>query len=138
MWALFEHPDIEAYTSSVLTYVTFYIDSVTSSRQVKTFCILFTVYTHDCVATRDTNTVIKLAADTTMVRLISNEGPDREEVQRLVARCSDNHLNLSTRNTKEIIIDFQKLRTTMTTGLSMNGEVVERVTNFKLLSLLFS
>lgn len=51
----------------------------------------------------------------TIVGLISsnNEAPYRKEVQRVVACSSDNHLNLNTRKTKEIIFDFWRLKTTL-------------------------
>ena len=35
----------------------------------------------------------------------SDEAPYREEIQALAAWCSDNHLNLNTKKTKEVIID---------------------------------
>ncbi len=98
---------------------------------------LYTLYTHDCTAIHSSNTLIKFADDTTIVGLISNndEATYREEVQTLVAWCSDNHLNLNTRKTKEIIIDFRKSKSTPHSGLSINGEEVERVTDFKFLGL---
>ncbi len=37
MWELFEHPDIELHTSSVLSYISFCIDNVTTRKQVKKF-----------------------------------------------------------------------------------------------------
>ena len=49
--------------------------------------------------------------------------------------CHDNRLTLNTRKTKEIIIDFQKSRTTLHSGLSINEEQLEWVMAFKLLGL---
>ncbi len=37
MWELFEHPHIELHTSSVLSYISFCIDNVTTRKQVKKF-----------------------------------------------------------------------------------------------------
>lgn len=98
--------------------------------------VLYTLYTHNCAAIHSSNTLIKFADDTTIAGLISNnsEAPYREVVQTLAVWCSDNHLNLNTRKTKEIIIDFWKSRTTPHSVLSINGEV-ERVTDFKFLGL---
>lgn len=47
--------------------------------------VLYTLYTHECVATHGSNTLIKFADDTTIVGLINNddEAPYREEVQAL-------------------------------------------------------
>ncbi|KAK0132238.1 RNA-directed DNA polymerase from mobile element jockey [Merluccius polli] len=102
--------------------------------------VLYTLYTHDCVATHSSNTLIKFADDTTVVGLINNEdeAPYREEVQALEGWCSDNHLNLNTKKTKELIIDFRKSRTTLHSGLSINGEEVERATSFRFLGLYIS
>uniref|UniRef100_A0A3P8WVL5 Peptidase M12B domain-containing protein n=1 Tax=Cynoglossus semilaevis TaxID=244447 RepID=A0A3P8WVL5_CYNSE len=99
--------------------------------------VLYTLYTHDCIATHASNSLIKFADDTTIVGLISNnnETPYRKEVQALAAWCSDNHLNLNTKKTKEIIIDFRKTGSTPHSGLSINGEEVEQVRNFKFLGL---
>ena len=88
------------------------------------------LYTHDCVAIHSSNTLIKFADNMT------DEAPYREVVQTLVTWCSHNHLNLNTRKIKEIIIDFRKLRTTLHSGLSINGEEVECVMeDFKFLGL---
>ncbi len=54
--------------------------------------LLFTLLTHDCTPTHNSNRFIKFADDTTVVGLISNrdETNYRSEVSRLAGWCSDN------------------------------------------------
>jgi hypothetical protein len=51
--------------------------------------ILYSLYTHHSVATHDSNSVIKLADETTVVGLITNNDQRayREEVRDLVVWC---------------------------------------------------
>lgn len=95
--------------------------------------VFYTLHTHECVATHGSKLII-FAADTTIVGSINNddEAPYREDVRALAAWCSDDHLNLTTKTTEELIINFWKTRTTPHSGLSINGEDVERVKTFKL------
>ena len=60
------------------------------------------MFTHDCVAKHDSNTIIKFADDTTVVGLISDndETAYREEVRELALWCKDNNLSLSVSKTK--------------------------------------
>ena len=47
--------------------------------------LLYSLYTHDCMAKHDSNTIIKFADDTTVIGLITenNETAYREEVRDL-------------------------------------------------------
>ena len=56
------------------------------------------------------------------------------EVQNLVSWCDSNCLQLNTKKTKEMVIDFGKLRHDPPT-LSINGEVVERVDSYSYLGV---
>ena len=49
----------------------------------------------------------------------------------LAAWCSDNQLNLKTGNTKEIVNDFWKSRSKLQSGLDINEEEEEQVTEFQ-------
>jgi hypothetical protein len=51
--------------------------------------LLYSLFTHDCMAKHDSNTIIKFADDTTMVGLITDnyETVYREEVRALVVLC---------------------------------------------------
>ncbi|MCJ8730373.1 hypothetical protein PDJAM_G00183670 [Pangasius djambal] len=67
--------------------------------------LLFTLLTHDCVATHSSNHFIKFADDTTVVGLNSknDESAYREEVQRLTDWCRANNLSLNVDKTKEMV-----------------------------------
>jgi len=63
------------------------------------------LYRHDCVATHDSNTILKLAEETTILGLITNDDETayREEVRDLATWCQGNNLSMS-----EMIVDFRK------------------------------
>lgn len=75
--------------------------------------LLFTLYTHDCSPTFNSNTFIKFADDTTTVGLISggDESAYRDEVERLLRWYGDNNLVLNTMKTKEIVVGYRRNRT---------------------------
>ncbi|KAI3367345.1 hypothetical protein L3Q82_026165, partial [Scortum barcoo] len=73
--------------------------------------LLYSLFTHDCVATHSSNTIIKFADDdTTVIGLITgdDETAYREEVRALTSWCQDNNLHLNVSKTKELIVDFRK------------------------------
>ena len=55
------------------------------------------MFTHDCTARHDSNTLIKFADDTTVVGLITDndETALREKVRDLAVWCQDNNLSLN-------------------------------------------
>jgi hypothetical protein len=59
--------------------------------------LLYSLFTHDCVATHFSNSIIKFSDDTTVVGLITNnnETAYREEVTALAEWCQENNLSLS-------------------------------------------
>ena len=71
---------------------------------------LYSLFTHDCVATHASNSIIKFAEDTTVVGQITNndETAYREEVRILAEWCQENNLSLNVNKTKELIVDFRK------------------------------
>ena len=75
--------------------------------------LLYFLFTHDCVAKHDSNTIIKFSDDTTVVGLITDndETAYREEVRDLAMWCQDNNLSLNVIKTKEMIVDYRKRRT---------------------------
>jgi hypothetical protein len=75
--------------------------------------LLYFLFTHDCTAKHDSNTIIQFADDTKVVGLITNnnETAYMEEVRDLTVWCKDNNLSLNVIKTKEIIVDYRKRRT---------------------------
>ncbi|KAI3372967.1 hypothetical protein L3Q82_023407, partial [Scortum barcoo] len=71
--------------------------------------LLYSLFTHDCVATHSSNTIVKFADDTTVIGLITgdDEAAYREEVRVLTSWCQDNNLQLNVSKTKELIVDFR-------------------------------
>ena len=98
--------------------------------------LLYSLITHDCMARHDSNTIIKIADDTTVVCLITDndETAYREEVRDLTVWCKDNSLSLSVIKTKEMIVDYRKRRTKHAPIL-IDRAVVEQVESFKSLGV---
>jgi hypothetical protein len=72
--------------------------------------LLYSLFTHDCMARHDSNTIIKFSDDTTVVGLITNsdETAYREEVRDLTMWCKDNNLSFNMIKTKNMIVDYRK------------------------------
>ena len=96
--------------------------------------LLYSLFTHDCLATHVSNSIIKFADDTTVVCLINNndETPYREEARALVGWCQENTLSLN--KTKELIVDFRKPQRE-NAPIYIAGAAVEKVESFKFLGL---
>jgi hypothetical protein len=63
--------------------------------------LLYSLYTHDCTARHDSNTIIKFANDTTVVGMITdNDETAYREVRELIVWCKDNNLSLNMIKTK--------------------------------------
>uniref|UniRef100_A0A8C8I2H8 Metalloproteinase inhibitor 2 n=1 Tax=Oncorhynchus tshawytscha TaxID=74940 RepID=A0A8C8I2H8_ONCTS len=99
--------------------------------------LLYSLFTHDCVAMHASNSIIKFADDTTVVGLITNndETAYREEVRALGVWCQENNLTLNVNKTKEMIVDFRKQQREHTPPIHIDGTVVERVASFKFLGI---
>ena len=98
--------------------------------------LLYSLFTHDCLARHDSNTIIKSADDTTVVGLITdnNETAYREEVRDLAGWCQNKNLSLKVTKTKEMIVDYRKRRTEHATIL-IDGAVMEQAESFKFLGV---
>lgn len=96
--------------------------------------LLYSVYTHFCRSHSNSVLLFKFADNTSVVGLITknNETVYCSEVEELVRWCENNNLILNISKTKELVVDFRKKATPLL-PLSINGEVVERVTSFKFL-----
>jgi hypothetical protein len=90
--------------------------------------LLYSLFTHDCVAMHAFNSIIKFAEDTTVVGLITNnkETAYREEVRAPRVWCQENNLTLNINKTKEMIVDFRKQKREHL-PIHINGTVVEKV-----------
>ena len=101
--------------------------------------LLFTLLTHDCTPSHNSNLFIKFADDTTVVGLISNKDETnyRNEVRRLAGWCTDNNLSLNVEKTKEIVVDFRRTHT-QHAPLTINGATVERVSSTKFLGVVIT
>ncbi len=99
--------------------------------------LLYSLYTHDCVSSHSSTSIVKFADDTVVLGLVSNndEAAYLDEVERLTSWCQDNCLSLNVSKTKELIVDFRKRQQRPYTPLMINGTPVERVSSFKYLGV---
>ena len=91
---------------------------------------LFSVYTSDCRSVDSSiskDHLFKYSDDKALLGFITENNHQiyETEVQNLVLWCDSNCLQLNTKKTKEMVIDFRKLQHDPPT-LSINGEVGER------------
>jgi hypothetical protein len=86
------------------------------------------------VATHTSNTIIKIADDTTVVGLITNndETAYREEVRALGVWCQENKLSVN--KTKEMIVDFKKQQREHP-PIHIEGAAVEKLERFMFLGV---
>ncbi len=98
--------------------------------------LLYSLYTHDCVSSHSSTSIVKCADDTVVLGLINNDDKAAylDEVERLTSWCQDNCLSLNVSKTKELIVDFRK-RQQPYTPLMISGTPVERVSSFKYLGV---
>ncbi|KAF7694079.1 gastrula zinc finger protein XlCGF28.1-like, partial [Silurus meridionalis] len=94
--------------------------------------LLYSLYTYDCVATFNSTTIIKLADDTVVLGLISNNDKTAylQEVKNLERWCQENNLLLNISKTKELIVDFSTKQEQSYQMLNINGTPVKRVDSF--------
>ncbi len=99
--------------------------------------LLYSLYTHNCVSSHSSTSIVKFADDTVVLGLINNndETAYLDEVERLTSWCQDNWLSLNLGKTKELIVDFRKRQQRPYTPLMISGTPVERVSSFKYLGV---
>ena len=95
---------------------------------------LFTIYTTDCTSSSKQVVILKYADDTVIIGLLSNndETSYRQEVMKFCKWCDDNYLNLNVSKTKEMLVDFRKIKSVIS-PLNIKDENVEIVSNYKYL-----
>ncbi|KAI3353619.1 hypothetical protein L3Q82_004816 [Scortum barcoo] len=92
--------------------------------------LLYSLFTHDCVATHSSNTIIKFADDTTVIGLITGDN------ETALTSCCRTTTSISTSSkTKELIVDFRRRQREEHAPLSINGTTVERVNSFRFLGV---
>ncbi|KAI4891474.1 hypothetical protein NFI96_005401 [Prochilodus magdalenae] len=89
--------------------------------------LLYSLFTHDCVARHTSSIIFKFADDTTILGLITDgdETAYRDEVSALSEWCYHNNLSLNISKTKEMIVDYRKLQRGGHSPLYINGAEVE-------------
>ena len=71
--------------------------------------LLYSMFTHDCTARHNSNTIIKFTDSTTVVGLITNNNMTAyREVRDLAMYCQDINLSLNVIKTKEMIVHYKK------------------------------
>jgi gmma-aminobutyric acid receptor subunit gamma len=95
--------------------------------------LLYSLFTHDCVATHASNSIIKFADDTTVVGLITNNDETaHREVRALVEWCQEKNLSLNVNKTKELIVDFRRQQREYA-PIHIDRAAMEKVESFKFL-----
>ncbi len=99
--------------------------------------LLYSLYTHDCVSSHSSTSIVKFADYTLVLGLINNDDKAAylDEVERLTSWCQDNCLSLNVSKTKELIVDFRKRQQRPYTPLMISGTPVERVSSLKYLGV---
>ena len=98
--------------------------------------LLYSLFTHDCVAIHASTSIFKFAANTTIVGLITNndETADMEEVRALAEWCQEYNLSLNVNKMKELIVDFG-IQQMEYAPIHINGTAVVKVESLKFLSV---
>ena len=80
------------------------------------------LFTHDCTARHNSNTIIKFADDNSSSLITDNdETAYREEVRDLAVWCQDNNLSCNMIKTKEMIVDYRACPHSHRRGCSGSG-----------------
>ncbi len=99
--------------------------------------LLYSLYTHDCVCSHSSTSIVKFSNDTVVLGLISNnvETAYLGEVERLTLWCQDNCRSPKVSKTKELIVDFRKRQQRPYTLIMISLTLEERVSSFKYLGV---
>ena len=92
--------------------------------------LLYSLFTHYCVANHASNSIIKFADHTTVEGLITN----MEEVRALAEWCQENNFYVNANKMKELIVDFRKQQREHV-PIHIDWTAVEKVESFKFLGV---
>ena len=97
---------------------------------------LFTLYTADCRSKTELCPLVKFADDSALTGLITKDDDThyRRQIDMFVDWCDQNYLQLNVSKTKEMIIDFRKVRS-CTAEITIKTETVQQVTSYKYLGV---
>ncbi|XP_051886490.1 uncharacterized protein LOC127578465 isoform X2 [Pristis pectinata] len=112
-------------------------NNISSLQTINTGPLLYSLYTHDCVARHSSSAIYNFANDTTVVGRISDgdEEAYRSEIDWLVEWCHNNNLALNVSKTKELTVDFRKGKSGEHTPVLIERSTVERASSFKFLGV---
>lgn len=98
--------------------------------------LLFTLYTNDCTSMFNNCSILKYADDTVILGKICNNDSSSyiSQIDWFVKWCDLNYLNLNVTKTKEMIIDFRKIRIAPM-PIVINCQSVEKVSEYKYLGV---
>ena len=101
------------------------------------FPILFSLYTNDCRGVLENCTIIKYSDDTVIIGKITQDNYINylSQVEKFVVWCKDNYLTLNGKKNKEVIIDFREKYINDPESIIIEGETVERVSEYKYLGI---
>ncbi|XP_026036331.1 uncharacterized protein LOC113029584 [Astatotilapia calliptera] len=99
--------------------------------------LLFSLLTHDCTATFNTNHIVKFANDTTVIGLITDndESAYRMDVEQLGVWCRSHNLIINVDKIKEMVIDFRKAGRDHHQDLTIDDAAVKRVSSVTFLGV---
>ena len=93
--------------------------------------LLYSLFTHHCVAKLNSNTIIKFAYDTVVVGLITyNDETAYREVRELAVWYQDNNLSLNVSKTKELIVGYRQ-RQAEHAPINIDVALLEQFESFK-------
>ena len=91
--------------------------------------VLFTLYTDECRIDDDNVKLIKFADDSVIVGLCNNDTSEndyREQIVYFDTWCDQHHLALNVKKTKEMVIDFRRIKNALS-PLSIKNENVDTI-----------
>lgn len=98
--------------------------------------LLFTLYTNDCSSNFEGCSLLKYADDTVIIGNITNNDTAMylQQIETFVLWCDTNYLNLNVKKTKELVIDFRKVKSE-NVPIVIKNECVDVVSSYKYLGI---